>query len=376
MTMDDSPLISSASPIRSASPVAERPKAAVGMTDRGAHHVGHAAGSLNDRQHDSPIHGEQVLIAVDGGGTRTRSAAFDRTGQIRAQWETGPSNHLVSDTHRALASLAESIAAVLKACGAEREHVHAVSAGLAGVDVGGEGLLEARECLHRLGFENSIISADIVTAHAGALGGEPGVLALAGTGAAFFGVTRDGRHARAGGWGPVYGDEGSAYWIGQMSLQAAAAAYDGRGPKTALVELICDALGLRSFSETLQCIYRSKSQVHLIADLSRTAEAAAAARDGVAHNILERAGDELANGVASVAGALDGATGCEGSEYERCQVTWEGAVLRNSAIVRERFCSTLLQRVPEITIVPPRFDPIYGAYLIGSRAVGWEMQKP
>ncbi len=346
------------------------------MTDRGAHHIGRAAGSLHDRQHDSHYDGELVLIAVDGGGTRTRSAAFDRKGKIRAQWETGPSNHLVSDAHRALASLAESIAAVLKACGAERAHVHAVSAGLAGVDVGGEGLLEARECLHRLGFENSIISADIVTAHAGALGGEPGVLALAGTGAAFFGVTRDGRHARAGGWGPVYGDEGSAYWIGQMSLQAAAAAYDGRGPKTALVELICDALGLKSFSETLQCIYRSKSQVHLIADLSRTAEAAAAARDGVAHNILECAGDELASGVVSVAGALDGAIGREESEYERCQVTWEGAVLRNSAIVRERFCSTLLQRVPEITIVPPRFDPIYGAYLIGSRAVGWEMQKP
>ncbi len=352
------------------------------MTDRSAHPIAHPAGSLHDAQYDGQYHdghcnGEQVLIAVDGGGTRTRSAAFDRAGRIRARWETGPSNHLVSDAHRALASLAESIAAVLKACGAEREHVHAVSAGLAGVDVGGEGLLEARECLHRLGFENSIISADIVTAHAGALGGEPGVLALAGTGAAFFGVTRDGRHARAGGWGPVYGDEGSAYWIGQMSLQAAAAAYDGRGPKTALVELICDALGLRSFSETLQCIYRSKLQVRLIADLSRMAEAAAAAHDGVAHNILERAGDELASGVASVVRALDGTIGCEGSdECERCQVTWEGAVLRNSAIVRERFCSTLLQRVPEITIVPPRFDPIYGAYLIGSRAVGWEMEKP
>jgi N-acetylglucosamine kinase len=118
-------------------------------------------------------------------------------------------------------------------------------------------------------------------------------------------------------------------------------------------------------------------QVRLIADLSRTAEAAAVARDRVAHNILERAGDDLASGVASVVRGLDGAVGCEGcNECERFQVTWEGAVLRNSAIVRERFCSTLLQRVPEITIVPPRFDPIYGACLIGSRAVGWEMQKP
>lgn len=313
-------------------------------------------------------HTNGILIAVDGGGTRTRCAAFDQTGTLRAHAETGPSNHLVTDGKLAFEALAESIFKVLQICGIDRKQVSAVSVGLAGVDVGGEGLLEARECLHHLGFENCIISADIVTAHAGALNGAPGVLALSGTGAAFYGLAADGRHFKVGGWGPVYGDEGSAYWIGQMALRAAAAAYDGRQSKTLLVESICDALGLRDFSETLQCIYRSQMRVRLIADLSRTTEAVAATGDPTALRILENAGDELAGGVEAVVRTL----GYSGSEY---QVAWEGAVLRNSEIVRSRFCSSLAQHLPGVVIISPRFDPVYGAYLIASKTLGWETSK-
>jgi N-acetylglucosamine kinase-like BadF-type ATPase len=313
--------------------------------------------------------GQRVLIAVDGGGTRTRCAAFDEAGQLQATAETGPSNHLVSDGERAFASLTEAISAVMTACGAAHHQVHAISAGLAGVDAGGEGLLEAQRCLASLGFANSIIHADIVTAHAGAFGGEPGVLALAGTGAAFLGVTKDLQHVHGGGWGPVCGDEGSAYWIGRQSLQAAAAAYDGRGPKTALLELICEALELKTFAETLHSIYRSPLQVRLIADLSRVAETAGNAGDHVANGILEQAGDELAAGVEAVVRRMHGAV-------EDCEVTWEGSVLRNSAAVRERFRRSLGRRLPGISILPPRFDPVFGAYLLGRRALGWEIGTP
>ena len=312
--------------------------------------------------------GQRVLIAVDGGGTRTRCAAFDESGHLRAQTETGPSNYLVSDEKRAFSSLTTAILTVMSACGATREHVHAVSAGLAGVDAGGEGLLEAKKCLHDLGFENSIVHPDIVTAHAGAFGGEPGVMALAGTGAAFFGVGSDGKHFRAGGWGPVYGDEGSAYWIGCQSLNAAAVAYDGRGPQTMLVDLICEVLEIDKFAETLHRIYRSPLQVRLIANLSRAAEDAAEKGDAVADSILKRAGDELASGVEAVVRRMDGST-------EQHQVTWEGSVLRNSSVVQERFRQRLSQRLAGITILPPLFDPVYGAYLIGRKTLGWGEQE-
>ena len=54
--------------------------------------------------------------------------------------------------------------------------------------------------------------------------GGAGVLVLAGTGSIVLGRTARGRWARAGGLGPLLGDEGSAFWIGRAWLRARAAA--------------------------------------------------------------------------------------------------------------------------------------------------------
>lgn len=308
---------------------------------------------------------DTILIALDGGGTRTRCAAFDQAGKIRAQAENGPSNHLVINSRYALESLVECVSQVMRESGTTPEHVDAVSVGLAGVDLDGEGLVEARASLLQMGFKNCIVSADILTAHAGALAGGPGVVALAGTGSAFFGVTADGRRAKAGAWGPAFGDEGSAFWIGQRALQAASSAFDGRGPHTLLVRLVCDELGVDDFSEILHPIYYAQKQARLIADLACTVDAAAEDRDHVAQEILQQAGDELASGAGAVIRALN-------FDPSDCRVSWEGSVIRNSVKVRERFCSTLGAAFPEVSIVPPRFDPVHGAYLIGCKSLGWE----
>ncbi len=72
-----------------------------------------------------------------------------------------------------------------------------------------------------------LVSDDAVTAHLGALGGEPGVVIVAGTGAIALAV--DEVAARADGWGTRLGDDGGGYWIGRAGLAAALRAHDGRG---------------------------------------------------------------------------------------------------------------------------------------------------
>ncbi|MBI4425296.1 MAG: hypothetical protein HY554_16320, partial [Elusimicrobia bacterium] len=50
-------------------------------------------------------------------------------------------------------------------------------------------------------------------------GGWPGILVIGGTGSVAFGRARRGPGARAGGLGPLLGDEGSAFWIGREWLR-------------------------------------------------------------------------------------------------------------------------------------------------------------
>jgi N-acetylglucosamine kinase-like BadF-type ATPase len=66
------------------------------------------------------------------------------------------------------------------------------------------------------------VISDAEAAYHGALGERPGVLLLAGTGSIALGRDAQGRWARAGGLGPLLGDEGSAFWIGREWLRATA----------------------------------------------------------------------------------------------------------------------------------------------------------
>jgi len=84
-----------------------------------------------------------------------------------------------------------------------------------------------RRRLRPLADRVAVIS-DAEAALLGALAGGPGVLVLAGTGSIVLGRDRRGRLARAGGLGPLLGDEGSGFWLGREWLRrqpdAAAAA--------------------------------------------------------------------------------------------------------------------------------------------------------
>jgi N-acetylglucosamine kinase-like BadF-type ATPase len=61
---------------------------------------------------------------------------------------------------------------------------------------------------------------DAQAAALGALDGRPGVLVLSGTGSIVVGHDGRSRWARAGGFGPLLGDEGSGFWLGREWVRA------------------------------------------------------------------------------------------------------------------------------------------------------------
>ena len=65
-----------------------------------------------------------------------------------------------------------------------------------------------------------LVVPDAQAALLGALDGEAGVLILAGTGSIAVGRDGRGRWTRAGGLGPLLGDEGSGFWLGREWLRA------------------------------------------------------------------------------------------------------------------------------------------------------------
>jgi N-acetylglucosamine kinase-like BadF-type ATPase len=307
----------------------------------------------------------RVILAIDGGGSRTRCLAIDREGHVLGQAETGPSNHLLISGDVVQGSLASAIEQVLSQCELSVDSVACVSAGLAGVDFDGDGAPEMETLLRDLGFANAVVNGDMVIAHAGALQLEPGVVALAGTGSVILGIGFNGERVKIGGWGPVYGDEGSAYRIGQMALRAAARAYDGRGAATSLTRALPGALGLRDFRETVTRVYVQGMEPREIAALARVAYEVAETGDEVARDLFTSAADDLVDGVVAAVRQLE-------LPLPELLVSYQGSVLESCRLLRERFEAQLKQIVPHATLVAPAFEPVIGAYLLGCKAIGWE----
>jgi N-acetylglucosamine kinase-like BadF-type ATPase len=308
----------------------------------------------------------KVILAIDGGGSRTRCLAINRDGKIQGAGAGGASNHLLVEKEIVWASLDEAANAALAQANLNRSDVVCVSAGLAGVDYDNAGADEMQNLFREFGFADAVINGDMVIAHAGALAGEPGVLALAGTGSCILGIDAGGKRIKVGGWGPVFGDEGSAYRIGQTALRAAARSADGRGEKTDLTEAILNAFGINDFQKTIELVYLNGLQPREIAALSRAAYAVAESGDEVARKIFLQAGEELAESVAAAIRRLN---------LTETKVSYQGAVLRSCAIVRDRLSECLKKDFPNIEIVAPKFPPVIGAFFLGCKALGWAINE-
>jgi N-acetylglucosamine kinase-like BadF-type ATPase len=140
--------------------------------------------------------------------------------------------------------------------------------------------------------------AEILLA-AGAPSG-PALALICGTGSMVYGRTASGELIRSGGWGYLFGDEGSGYAIGIAALRAVMTAYDGRGQGTLLSKLVLERYGLQTPPELVPAVYGAASPRSEVATLSELVEQAVGQGDPVANAILDDSAQELARAIAAV----------------------------------------------------------------------------
>jgi len=305
----------------------------------------------------------EVILAIDGGATHTRYAAIDQSGRMVAQAEGGPSNHLQDGEKNVRATLAGLLQQTIEQANLRRQDVECISAGLAGVDYDGYGAGAMQAVFNDLGFERCLIHGDMEIAHAAALGGDRGIVVLAGTGSSILGVDASGRRVKVGGWGPFYGNEGSAQKISERALTAAARAYDGRGPSTALLESLTETLGLLDFRNSISFLYGPDATD--IASLCEVVYRCAVSGDEVARSIFENAASELAQGVMAAACRL-------GLHNSPVVVSYQGGVAEHCPLLVKSMRQKLAKALPDACVRPPLWKPVVGAYLLACPVIGWK----
>ena len=280
-------------------------------------------------------------LALDGGqsGCRARNA-------VEHIWEG-----VGIDTARP--RIPQLAAAVRAAAPEGTERVLVGTTGLGVEDTAAALLDELRDhgtkCVH--------LAHDSVTSYLGALGDRTGCVVAAGTGVVTLsaGATTA---ARVDGWGWILGDAGSGFWIGRRAIDMALRAYDGRGPATALLDLVRADFGDPSLAYlTLQ------------ADPRRVARTAAYAKqvdalaetDDVAALVLRDAAFELVTSVTTALRRVDGSV-----DDPVCVL---GNVFR-SATLAAAFTARMGDVAPTHPIVPAQGNGLDGADLLDQLATG------
>jgi N-acetylglucosamine kinase-like BadF-type ATPase len=302
-----------------------------------------------------------LFLGVDGGGTKTEFVCIDANGREVARATTGTTYHLEVGFQEAVERVRNGVTAICKALAVEPTALDYSFFGLPayGEDAVIDPQLE-EACGRILGHERYECGNDMVCGWAGSLGCEDGINIVAGTGSIGYGE-RQGKAARAGGWGEVFSDEGSAYWIAIRGLATFARMSDGRMAKGALHGHFKNALALDADVDVCAKVMGAGGMSRAeIAGLAPLVSNAAEDGDEAAHQILIEAARELAD----IACAIRSALGFE--RDAAVPLSWSGSVLTQVEPVRTAFVD-LLGRAGNFRFVAPQHPPAYGAALYARR---------
>lgn len=239
------------------------------------------------------------VLGIDAGGTKTVGLLADENGRVLAEARAGGANLQTQgelEVEKVFHDLIEQLS--------PNRRIDAVCLGMAGVDRPRDEAV-IRGILRRLGHrESARVVNDAAIALVAGSRERFGIAILSGTGSIAYGLDRQGRSARAGGYGYLLADEGSGYWLGNQALRAAVRATDGRGPATRLRELVFEALAIASVDELVPLVYEKGMPKYRIAALAGLVEKGRAEGDALAARLLDEAACELALAGRSVAQQL------------------------------------------------------------------------
>jgi N-acetylglucosamine kinase-like BadF-type ATPase len=306
----------------------------------------------------------RTYLGVDGGGSKTAFLLIDESGRVLASHTEGPAYYLQIGLDEMRAMLARGIGATLRMGG--------VAAGA--LDFGFLGLPAYGEDSQLLPALDSAASPllqpgqyrcgnDAVCGWAGALACQDGINVVAGTGSIAYGEF-EGRTARAGGWGELFSDEGSAYWVAREGLKLFSRMSDGRAPRGALYDIARRHFGLKADLDLCAAIYGETALRNELAGLAKLVAEAALAGDAEAAAVFTAAAAELAQIVAALHRGLGIPDG------EPVTVSYSGGLFQQRELLLEPFKLALAGHGRTYRFAEPRSSPVAGAALYAAKLSG------
>ncbi|MBX5162231.1 MULTISPECIES: BadF/BadG/BcrA/BcrD ATPase family protein [unclassified Rhizobium] len=299
---------------------------------------------------------DELILGIDGGGSKVFVALADRSGRILRSARGRGVNPM--DNPNWLEELEQHLLPFHN-----EPKLMAVAAGLPAYGEVARLSALQRDAIQR-GFPNALrqVLNDVDAAHLGAFGGKPGILILSGTGSMAWARNAAGSSARIGGWGDLIGDEGSSHWIGQRALNLISQGLDGRAAATALATALFDHLGINpldpmnGLGDWASALLNPRAE---IAAISALVDRVGCDGDAGAIGLLEQAADELSKHHRAISGHCDA----------NADWTYAGGTFSSRLLL-----GALERRIGKPP-APPKLPPIGGALLAAAQLLDWPLDE-
>lgn len=303
---------------------------------------------------------KKYAVGIDGGGTKSIACLIDSNGALCGRVRFAPTNFrdgqetgIAARIRAAVRDLdatpgercPDTLAACLSGLGREAPKARVAAE-----------LSRARVAAHVLAESDAMAALD------GAFAGGPGIIILAGTGSIAFGKSAKHEIFRCGGWGYLFGDEGSGFDIGRRVVARALQGADGRGPATSLQQRLEAQLGMAPLTEAVTRLYAGFSGRGEVAQLALLAFEEAEKGDAVARQIVQQAACELA-------GLALGLLEKMPPQPRSLPLALVGNLFNNSGLAAALERELQRAKAP-VRRMAPRFPPEIGAALLAFAAIG------
>ncbi len=237
-----------------------------------------------------------VVLAVDGGGSKTDAVALDLTGHVLASARAATSSPHIIGVEATIALIDGLVNEVLKQTGGKP--IVQANIYLSGLDLPAEVEAFSRSIS---GFawasgaagRPAIVDNDLFALLRAGTNEADAVAVVCGTGINCVGVRADGAVVRYASLGMISGDWGGGWHLGEKALWHAARAVDGRGPATSLVDAVPETFGLADVQAVIEAMHFGRLASAELSALSPAVFQAARDGDAVAGRLVDRQAEEI-----------------------------------------------------------------------------------
>lgn len=298
---------------------------------------------------------EAIVLAVDGGATKTTLKLCTKEGQILFENTTSGSNYQTLGKE-AVQSILKTL--LLDAYQAINQYkIELAVFAMAGIDTPQDLEIACQivkgSCKQSpFDINKIVVENDVLATLHGLMKGRPGALIISGTGAVAYASDGKGNIVRTGGWGHRAGDEGSGYWIGREILNIIFKTEDGRSKKpTVLPALLYEKLQIENVEQLNSWLYRPQYTNAQIASVSSILSKAVALADEQAINVAQNAAKEL---------SILAISTLEKIKYDNTPFTiyLNGGVFKHNPIIHNLFTQYTNETYPNLSVKLCDKDPI------------------